>query len=96
MHYKQRFDGYILNDKRLKDSYENAKAVYYGNFDPVYGMSNAELKQEVFRPSQKGYRAGEEGRRGKKKYIWRGGFDRIQEVLYQKCPKGQEERVERQ
>ena len=48
VHYKKRFDGYILNDKRLKGSYESAKAVYFGSFDPVFDMSNKELKDEVF------------------------------------------------
>lgn len=94
VHYKQRFDGYILNDKRLKDSYEDAKAVYYGNFDPVYDMSNAELKQEVFSLRKKITELESKVEGLRKKHVWRGGFDRIQEVLYQKCPKGQEERVE--
>ena len=95
IHYRQRFDGYILNDKRLKQSYEKAKAVYYGNFDPVYDMDKAQLKQEIFDLRKKVTEMEQRVQEVKTKYIWRGGFDRIQEVLYQKVPKGQEENVER-
>ena len=94
VHYKQRFDGYIMSDRRLRNSYENAKAVYYGNFDPVYGMSNSELKQEVFSLRKKVTELENKVQNVREKYVWRGNFYRIQELLYQKCPQGQEERVE--
>jgi len=101
VHYKKRFDGYILNDKRLKDSYESAKAVYFGSFDPVFDMSNKELKDEVFnlRKTIKSLEndvteAKEYLREVKEKYVWKGGFDGIQELLHQKCPIGEETNVQ--
>ena len=95
VHYKQRFDGYIMSDRRLRNSYENAKAVYYGNFDPVYGMSNSELKEEVFSLRKKVTELENKVQNVREKYVWRENFYGIQELLYQKCPQGQEERVER-
>ena len=77
------------------NSYENAKAVYYGNFHPVYGMSNSELKEEVFSLRKKVTELENKVQNVREKYVWRENFYGIQELLYQKCPQGQEERVER-
>ncbi len=101
VHYSKRFDGYILNDRRLKGSYESAKAVYFGSFDPVFDMSSKELKDEVFnlRRTIKSLEddvtdAKEYLREVKEKYVWKGGFDGIQELLHQKCPIGEEMNVQ--
>jgi len=94
VHYKQRFDGYIMNDKRLKESYEHAKAVYYGSFDPVYDMDKAQLKHEIFNLRNKVQKTEEKMEQIKKQYAWKAEFMGIQELLYQKVPKGHEKGVQ--
>ena len=94
VHYNKKFDGYIMSDKQLRNSYHRANDIYLGSFDPVYNMDKVQLKQEVFQLRKKIAELEEEVEKVKKKYAWKGSFGRIQEVLYTKVPIGQEDRVE--
>ena len=95
IYYRGRFDGYIMTDSVLKEQYEHAKAAHYGNFDPVYDMNKSQLKREIFDLRSQLSKKDEEMHSLKKKYSWRSDFNGIQEMLYQKVPRGREQDVER-
>ena len=48
LHYFKRFPWYIKTDIPLKNNYERVKSEFNKEYDPVYYLSENELKKEVF------------------------------------------------
>ena len=48
LHYFKRFPWYIKTDVVLKNKYERVKSEFNKEYDPVYYLSENELKKEVF------------------------------------------------
>lgn len=48
LHYFRNLDGYIKTDVILRNNYERIKSEFNKEYDPVYYLSENELKKEVF------------------------------------------------
>jgi len=48
LHYFKQFQWYIQSDEQLKENFEKIKREYRKDYDPIYEMSDTELKKELF------------------------------------------------
>ena len=48
LHYFKRFPWYLQTDANLRNKYERIKSEFNREYDPVYYLSENELKKEVF------------------------------------------------
>jgi len=49
IHYCNQFKDLVVYDKRLKVKYETVVDVYHENYDPIYNMTRADMKELIFK-----------------------------------------------
>lgn len=48
LHYFKKFPWYLKTEAGLRNNYERIRAEYFNEYDPVYYLSENELKKELF------------------------------------------------
>jgi len=97
LHYFKSFDGYVKSDVQFRNSYERIKSEFNREYDPIYYLSEVELKKELISLRIKNElvsselelckkNLSEQGKRSKK-------FDDIFKCIEQRTRPGTEDRV---
>ena len=98
IHYCKNFDGYIKVDKVLRNQYEKAKDIFFGQHDPLYDMATKQLRETAIAMRKELEDKDKQIEEIKEllKIARREGdrLDSIYKMLVKRLPQGREEEVE--